>query len=138
MRLLLIALCGCTWITAAELRDLQDRDDDGFIAQAAGGADCDDADPEVHPNAIERCDGRDDDCDGTIDQDAEDATEWFVDADGDGFGDPTTARLGCVASGEVADDTDCDDTDPDVHPEATESCGDGVDQDCDGVDPDCP
>ncbi|MFH1465992.1 MAG: putative metal-binding motif-containing protein [Pseudomonadota bacterium] len=59
-------------------------------------------------------------------------TTWYLDADGDGFGDPASGALACApGSGQVADGSDCDDTDPQVHPGADERC-DGVDDDCDG------
>jgi hypothetical protein len=38
---------------------------DGFVASAL---DCDDADGAVHPGALERCDGQDQDCDGAVDE----------------------------------------------------------------------
>ncbi|MCA2977357.1 MAG: putative metal-binding motif-containing protein, partial [Myxococcaceae bacterium] len=46
--------------------------------------DCDDADPARFPGAPEVCDGRDNDCDQQIDEGT--VTTWFVDGDGDGYG----------------------------------------------------
>ena len=49
-----------------------DEDGDGFVAQVSGGLDCDDENPEVHPNAARILGNtRDDDCDGWVD-------EWIV------------------------------------------------------------
>lgn len=46
---------------------LTDADSDGFYAEED---DCNDQDGEVHPGAEDLCDGRDQDCDGLIDEDA--------------------------------------------------------------------
>ncbi len=98
--------------------------------------DCDDANAAANPDADERCNLIDDDCDGAIDEDdAIDATLWTVDADGDGWADPAGAIVvACAApDGFAADPTDCDDADPTVHPYAPEDCADPVDRNCDGV-----
>jgi hypothetical protein len=109
--------------------------------------DCDDDAQEIHPAADEICDDVDNDCDGRVDAlddsyTGEAETAWFPDADLDGFGDAGALPvMSCgMPEGElVDDDSDCDDTDPDINPLATEVC-DGFDEDCDGqVDDDaCP
>ena len=100
---------------------------------AAVTGDCDDTDSAVNPDADEVCNGVDDDCDGQTDDDsATDRSTWYADADGDGFGAADYALEACDApSGYVEDDTDCDDSDADTWPGATEVC-DGEDDDCDG------
>ena len=94
--------------------------------------DCDDGDKEVHPGAEEVCDGKDNDCNGSVDDSATDASVWYQDSDGDNYGDSSKTTKDCdQPSGYVADDTDCDDGDKDINPGADEEC-DGEDNDCDG------
>jgi hypothetical protein len=102
--------------------------------------DCDDRDDDIHPDAIEVCDDIDNDCDGMVDIEDPDVVgedEFFLDSDGDGYGSGEPV-LSCEAiEGYSIDDGDCDEGDDQVHPGATETCGDGVDSDCDGEDPEC-
>ena len=122
-----------------------DVDEDGYGDEGSGvraceaplgyipdGTDCDDLYGPTNPGADEICDDRDNDCDGVVDEDAVDATEWYTDSDGDGYGDAAAASRACEApSGSVSDATDCDDDEADVNPGERETCND-VDDDCDG------
>lgn len=99
------------------VREPIDRDGDGVNVCE----DCDDDDPDVHPGAIEVCNGQDDNCNGAIDEDTGLAA-WCRDLDGDGHGDPTTWRMSCeppAGSGWVRNCDDCWDTDhPDYRAQA--------------------
>ncbi len=101
----------------------------------ADATDCDDSAGAVFPGADELCNGIDDDCDGTADEDAIDAVDVYADADGDTYGSGASTGRAClpIAAGSADNDLDCDDTDPARNPTAFEYPGDGVDNDCDGV-----
>jgi len=84
-----------------------------------------------------RCDGIDNDCDGTIDEGCDDDHDGYCDAT---MHFPVLGSYQCSGSPNcclAADPTidanrDCDDTDKDIHPGAMENCGDNKDNDCDG------
>jgi MYXO-CTERM domain-containing protein len=105
-----------------------DEDGDGYYINT----DCDDTDSDINPGATEICDGVDNDCDGTVDIGSDDGDTYYADDDGDGFGDADDSSFLCEeTSGYVTDDTDCDDGDSDINPDAEEVC-DNEDNDCDG------
>ncbi|HCH64413.1 MAG TPA: hypothetical protein DFR83_16525, partial [Deltaproteobacteria bacterium] len=97
--------------------------------------DCDDTDENVNPGASEVCDGVDNNCSGTAD-DGLTFVDYYPDTDGDGYGDEegTPVNDCAMPSAYVEDNTDCDDSDADVNPGATEIEDDSIDQDCDGED----
>ncbi len=105
----------------------------GFVADAT---DCNDAAFAVFPGAVETCDGLDNNCDGSMDESsAIDAGIWYADGDADGFGDGGSSLSSCAQPpGFVADATDCNDSDPVIHPFVRDLPADGVDQNCDGLD----
>jgi N-acetylneuraminic acid mutarotase len=136
---------------------LVDNDHDGYTPCTG---DCNDGNPAVHPGATETCNGIDDNCNGQIDEGLPIPT-WHNDADGDGFGSETDIVVACysplpysVCSSSFlircwsdrdcpATETcsrqmqylstggDCDDTNPGVHPGATEICN-LIDDNCNG------
>ncbi|MBN95791.1 MAG: hypothetical protein CL928_17260 [Deltaproteobacteria bacterium] len=141
-----------------------DSDGDGYTdINCAGGTDCDDQDPTLNPGIDADADGDhacvdcddgsaiqgpslpeecgdfvDNDCDGLVDNrdldqdgyvsidcttgddcdDDDDQVHPGIDADGDGAS--------------ICDD--CDESDPNLSPFASETCDDGIDQDCTGSD----
>jgi hypothetical protein len=99
-----------------------DSDGDGYSVDQG---DCDDDDATKHPGAIETWyDGIDSNCDGMND----------FDQDMDGY---VLIGYESQAGGSALGVGDCDDGDDFIHPEASEICEDGVDQDCDSMDPYC-
>lgn len=131
----LLSLAGCTSShTRGGGEGDPDADGDGYAASV----DCDDGDPSVHPGAFDPgassscppdpvyggANGRDDDCDGRVDEDPGAICNYFPDSgpglDEDGDGYPYGS--------------DCNDRDATVHPGADENCCDRVDSDCDGAD----
>jgi hypothetical protein len=103
--------------------------------------DCNDRDARAYPGATERCNDRDDDCDGLDDlrdADVVGGPTWYADVDDDGFGNPRASMRSCVQPrGFVDVARDCNDRDDTVNPGAFEFCGDGDDDDCDGLADEC-
>ena len=116
------------------------RDSGEALAFDTSG-DCNDAVAAINPGATEVCDASntDEDCDSLADDadssvSAATKTTYYVDDDGDTYGDAANTTLACdPVAGATTDSTDCDDTNGAVNPGATEVCDAAdTDEDCDG------
>jgi len=121
----------------------QDLDRDGFgnpeisrlelerpPGYVANSLDCNDLRSSDNPEAQEAVDGRDNDCDGKVD---EGENRFFKDVDGDGFGRASGSIVAAEpVAGYVRKDGDCDDNNAAIYPGAEEQF-DSTDNDCDGA-----
>ncbi|MBM4353041.1 MAG: hypothetical protein FJ109_04480 [Deltaproteobacteria bacterium] len=96
--------------------------------------DCDDLDAQSKPGGTEQCDGKDNDCDGTVDEEgALGCAQFYQDQDGDGYGQIGLSKCLCKAAPPWSAQMtgDCDDAKAAVHPTAIETCN-SVDDNCNG------
>jgi hypothetical protein len=121
-----------------------DADGDGFGAgdvisscsdlgagYVSNNTDCDDSNSNTNPSATEICNTIDDNCDGQIDEGVQ--TVYFIDNDGDTYGNPSVSILACTQPiGYTPDDSDCNDNNASINPGAEDIAGNGIDENCDG------
>jgi hypothetical protein len=129
----------------------RDFDNDGFGSVQSGYTkdcakpmyysdvvgDCNDSDERIFPTQKEACNGRDDNCNGMVDEGLASMVMVYPDADGDKHGDQRMTGkgmliVGCnLPAGYGFGADDCDDKNPAVYAGAKEIC-DYIDNDCNG------
>ncbi len=123
---------GDTWGVEADPRCLCSPA--GKYSSLSAG-DCNDNSGLINPASSEICNGIDDNCDGRTDpMNSPGCVTYYLDTDGDTWGDATVPRCLCAATPEfkITRPGDCDDFDAAVSPDGTETCND-VDDDCSGL-----
>ncbi len=151
-----VSLFGYGVNSARCARACVDNDRDGYKnptspadCELVGQADCNDANPNIKPGAIEicgnavdencdgvvapacvqetYCDGMDNNHDGRIDEGCDDDNDDWCDASAEYVNEPFPAACPRGRG-------DCNDNNLNIHPLAAEVCGNGVDEDCSGGD----
>lgn len=101
----------------------------GFISD---NTDCNDLDGSINPAATEICNALDDNCVSGIDEGLS-TSDFYADADHDGFGDnfSVITTCGSAPAGYITDNADCNDLDNMINPGTPEICN-AMDDNCDG------
>ena len=132
-------------LAPCDTKYFQDFDNDGFgdidsdtiacnppIGYVTDSTDCNDTNPDIHPLLSDICNSIDDNCNGLTDEDATFIT-YYIDADGDTYGDPFIDSTSCsMLIGFVENDLDCNDADAAINPDAIEICN-GIDDNCNAL-----
>jgi hypothetical protein len=94
--------------------------------------DCNDKDFTINPFAKEACNDKiDNDCNGITDTDALEVS-WYKDGDKDSYGNLSEAVTACSPPPSYVDNSlDCNDKAIGINPGATETCNNGIDDNCD-------
>ena len=105
-----------------------------YTSDKAG--DCNDNDPSVNPGMDEDCETpKDDNCNGSDnDEDAQNCIPFYLDQDGDDFGQAGFSKCLCQGTGQYIAPMagDCNDGNILISPGSAEICGNFIDDDCDG------
>ncbi|AXY74356.1 hypothetical protein D3H65_10370 [Paraflavitalea soli] len=130
--------------TAVISRYYQDVDKDGYGRPEGSrlsdkpisgwvllGGDCADFDATIYPGAPELANGRDDNCNGQVDEGLP-TQRYYLDVDKDGFGRNEDSKLSAIPlAGYVLVNGDCADFDATIYPGAPELAN-GRDDNCNG------
>jgi len=101
---------------------------EGYVPNST---DCNDEDENINPGISEICDGIDNNCDGLTDEGFI-TSQYFLDSDNDGFGNPNSSVISCfMPDGYANNGDDCNDFNENINPESPEICN-NADDNCSG------
>ena len=122
-----------------------DTDGDGYGAGTAinscsspgagyvtNNTDCNNTNSAIRPGATEICNAIDDNCNSLID-DGLTFVDYYIDTDSDGFGaGSATNSCSNLGAGYATNNTDCNNNNPNIRPNAIEICN-ATDDNCNGL-----
>ncbi len=101
--------------------------------KAVAANDCNDDDPKIYPGADEYCNGKDDNCSFTTDEEGSlGCNKYYYDGDGDNYGVKDFYKCACKPAGiyKAENFGDCNDENKLIHPGQPEKCANNLDDDC--------